>query len=120
MIICTAISSFVTAIANLFKKVAYGILAYFGITTGIDIISVIMPNANLYEKTVVIFLFLLLIKILFVLFVIYYRDTIILFVNSFIGASLFVLNFGYVIGSIDNIYDIINRYNYDENYELVI
>ena len=119
MLVCAAISTFITALTKFFKKIAYGVLGYFGITTGVDILSVIMPNASLYEKTVVIFLFILLVKILFVVFVIYYRDAIILFVNSFIGASLFVLNFGYLIGSIDNIYDVINRYNYDDNYELV-
>ena len=94
-------------ISRIYKKVKLAIIGYLSATLGFQIAKVL--NVDLLTAGYIVGIFFFILKILFALLVIRFRDFLLLLCNSFIGACLFIYNFGYLAGSLENFMAVLER-----------
>lgn len=101
-------------ISDIYKKVVNGIIGFVGVSLGLKLGETANPEVLIFQS----FLIALLIKVLGVLLLIYFRSFLVLVFNSFIGACLVVISFGRLTNQLMSLEELIERQKYQKDFQL--
>lgn len=86
------------------------VAGFVGATFGINIAWSLNPDGYLFQQALIGFIVFTVIKLLMMGLVMIYADLFILIINSFLGATLFVYNLGYMSGYLPNFFALADEF----------